>query len=163
MATIRLIGKTATSFVIPDSVTSIGDYAFDGCTGLTTVYYSGSEEEWNAISIDDYNDELLNAEIIFNYGDCKHEKGEWKVLEDGTKEKVCTECGEVLETLGADERIPNDINGDDKFNVFDYISVKNGVMKGTEDEELLIYLDVNGDGRINMFDYVAIKAAYFAQ
>jgi len=31
------IGKTATSYTIPDSVTSIGDYAFDGCKSLTSV------------------------------------------------------------------------------------------------------------------------------
>ena len=31
------IGKTANTFEIPDSVTSIGDYAFYNCTGLTSV------------------------------------------------------------------------------------------------------------------------------
>ncbi len=31
------IGKTDSSFTIPDSVTSIGDYAFCGCSGLTSV------------------------------------------------------------------------------------------------------------------------------
>ena len=31
------IGKTDTSFVIPDSVTTIGDYAFDVCSNLTSV------------------------------------------------------------------------------------------------------------------------------
>ena len=31
------IGKTAASFVIPDSVTSIGDYAFFKCSSLTSV------------------------------------------------------------------------------------------------------------------------------
>ncbi len=30
-------GKTATSYTIPDSVTSIGDRAFDGCDGLTSI------------------------------------------------------------------------------------------------------------------------------
>ena len=31
------IGKTDATFEIPDSVTSIGDYAFSGCSGLTSV------------------------------------------------------------------------------------------------------------------------------
>ena len=30
-------GKNVNSYVIPDSVTSIGDYAFYGCTGLTSI------------------------------------------------------------------------------------------------------------------------------
>ena len=36
------IGKTDTSFIIPDSVTSIGDYAFFGCSGLTSVTIGNS-------------------------------------------------------------------------------------------------------------------------
>ena len=59
--------ESLTSIVIPDSVTTIGDQAFDGCTNLTTVCYTGSEEEWEQIEISDWNDELLNAEIVFNY------------------------------------------------------------------------------------------------
>ena len=31
------IGKTATSFTIPNTVTSIGEYAFSGCTNLTSI------------------------------------------------------------------------------------------------------------------------------
>ena len=83
------IGKTATSFVIPDSVTTIGDGAFRYCNSLTNVtigdsvttigegafsccysftdvYYTGTEEQWNAISIDSYTD-LTNATIHYNY------------------------------------------------------------------------------------------------
>ena len=56
-------GLTAIS--IPDSVTSIGEWAFYDCTGLTDVYYPGTEEEWNAIYIDDGNDPLANATIHF--------------------------------------------------------------------------------------------------
>lgn len=56
-----------TSIVIPDSVTAIDDYAFMDCSSLTTVYYTGSEAEWKQIEIGSWIDELLNAEIVFNY------------------------------------------------------------------------------------------------
>ena len=42
------------------SVTTIGDYAFYDCDSLTDVYYMGTEEQWNDISIGLYNDDLLN-------------------------------------------------------------------------------------------------------
>ena len=53
--------------IIPDSVTSIGDSAFKGCTGLTDVYYSGTEREWALIAIDLGNQCLTNATIHYNY------------------------------------------------------------------------------------------------
>ena len=39
-----------TSITIPDGVTSIGGGAFSGCSSLTTINYTGTEEQWNAIS-----------------------------------------------------------------------------------------------------------------
>ncbi len=82
-------GNARTSFIIPDSVTTIGDYgfyycdslinvtipdsvttigvsAFRGCNSLTDVYYSGTEEQWNGISIASRNESLSNATIHFN-------------------------------------------------------------------------------------------------
>ena len=56
-----------TSIVIPDSVTSIGSQAFDGCDSLTDVYFTGTEQEWNAITMGSFDDELLSATIHFNY------------------------------------------------------------------------------------------------
>jgi len=48
------------SITIPDSVTSIGAYAFYGCTSLKTVYYTGTAEDWAAISINSsYNADLI--------------------------------------------------------------------------------------------------------
>jgi len=56
-----------TSVTIGDSVTSIGDDAFSNCDSLTDVYYSGTEEMWNEITISYGNSDLLDATIHFNY------------------------------------------------------------------------------------------------
>ena len=83
------IGNTRTSYIIPDSVTTIDmaafsrsknllnvtipasvitivSSAFNECTALTDVYFYGTEDEWNAITIGEDNDPLLNATIHFN-------------------------------------------------------------------------------------------------
>lgn len=59
--------KNLTSIIIPASVTSIGDQAFVKCSGLTDIYYTGSEDEWNALSIGKGNSLLNNAVIHYNY------------------------------------------------------------------------------------------------
>lgn len=46
---------------IPDSVTTIGSGAFRGCKNLTDVYYDGTQEQWNSITIEQENEALLNA------------------------------------------------------------------------------------------------------
>ena len=56
-----------TSVEIPDSVTNIGDSAFYGCTGLTDVYYTGTAEQWQQISIGHSNSSLTSATIHYNY------------------------------------------------------------------------------------------------
>ena len=59
--------RSLTSITIGEGVTSIGYRAFYSCDSLETVYYRGSEEEWNEIEIGSYNDKLEDAEIVFNY------------------------------------------------------------------------------------------------
>ncbi len=84
------VDSMITSVVIPDSVTKIGDNAFaycfmlsevtigNGvthigenafyyCDSLTDVYYTGSEEEWENISIGSRNYSLTDATIHYNY------------------------------------------------------------------------------------------------
>ncbi len=57
-----------TSIAIPKSVTSIGYAAFLlGTNDIKDVYYTGTEEEWNSIVVDENNSNLLNATIHFNY------------------------------------------------------------------------------------------------
>lgn len=47
------------SIIIPDSVTSIGNYAFGSCYRLHNIYYTGTEEQWNAITKgDSWNDKM---------------------------------------------------------------------------------------------------------
>jgi len=59
--------SSLTSIEIPDSMTSIGEGAFDGCSYLEVVNYTGTEAEWNAISIGSYNYDLTDATIVYNY------------------------------------------------------------------------------------------------
>lgn len=48
------------SIVIPSSITSIGSYAFVGCT-FTTVYFGGTESQWNSMTKGSTNGPLTTA------------------------------------------------------------------------------------------------------
>ncbi len=61
-----------TSVEIGDSVTTIGGSAFRFCYSLTDVYYSGTEQQWDEISIGYGNEDLLNASIHFNSTNSAH-------------------------------------------------------------------------------------------
>lgn len=54
-----------TSVTIPNSVKTIQPNAFSGCNNLEDVYFKGTEEEWNKITIKEKNEPLLNATIHF--------------------------------------------------------------------------------------------------
>ncbi len=53
------------SVMIPNSVTSIDYDAFSGCKSLADVYFGGTEEQWNEITIATGNDPLTKANIHF--------------------------------------------------------------------------------------------------
>lgn len=55
-----------TTITISDSVTEIDNYAFYSCYKLRNVKYSGSIEQWREITIDTYNQPLLNARKHYN-------------------------------------------------------------------------------------------------
>ena len=59
--------SSLTSITIPDSVTWIGYAAFSGCSSLETVYYTGTQAQWEDISIFSYDSNLTNATIVYNY------------------------------------------------------------------------------------------------
>ena len=60
-------GCTSISSVyIPQSVTSIGQYAFNGMNSLKTVRYAGSQTDWLKIQIGSYNDSLTGLTPEFD-------------------------------------------------------------------------------------------------
>ena len=55
------------SVILSDSITSIGGSAFSGCTNIENVYYCGTKEKWETISIESDNESLINSKITFDY------------------------------------------------------------------------------------------------
>lgn len=60
-------GSGLTSVTIPGSVTSIGSSAFSGCPSLKDVYYAGTQTQWDAVQIGDYNGPLFKATLHFKF------------------------------------------------------------------------------------------------
>ena len=71
--------NSLTTVHLPSSLSEIRDYAFYGCTSLSDVYYEGTENRWNTVSIGAYNDALDSA--IIHYGEPMYL---YKELDDGT-------------------------------------------------------------------------------
>ena len=126
------------SVSIPSSTTSIGYRAFYGCNSLTDVYYSGTEEQWNAISIDDYNDCLTSITTHYNH-EHSYENG------------VCTECGASDGTA----TILGDLNGDKKVDISDLIRLKKYIADSST--EINGSADLNGDNDVNILDLIRLK------
>ena len=60
--------QALTYVIIPKSVTSIEGWAFDYCKKIETVFYSGSMEEWEKITMNYGNTPLTKADIVYNAG-----------------------------------------------------------------------------------------------
>ena len=68
--------SSLTSIEIAAGVTSIGSNAFNGCSNLEAIYYNGTEEQWNAIEKGtDWDFGCGNYEVVF-LGDAGAEGGE---------------------------------------------------------------------------------------
>lgn len=88
------------SVVIGSGVTSVGSYAFDGCSALSDVYYSGSESDWNAVTVNANNDPIEGA--VMHYNSCpgggEHSftnyvsNNDATCIKDGTKTAKCDYC-----------------------------------------------------------------------
>lgn len=94
------------SVVIHEGVTDIEGYAFQLCSALKDIYYCGSSEEWESITISENgNSSLTNATIHYNYGKTSGALGEnifWSFDEE-TKALVITGSGEMLNLASAED------------------------------------------------------------
>ncbi len=91
---VKNIGKYAfyncgslTRIVIPKSVTMIGNYAFANCNSLKEVYYNGTSNEWNNISLGVQNINLTSATIYYYSETEPTEEGNYWHYVDGTPTK----------------------------------------------------------------------------
>ena len=57
--------KNLTYIVIPSSVTEIGDKAFYNCENLKTIYYNGTKEQWNNVSVKSGNTCINEQSVYF--------------------------------------------------------------------------------------------------
>ncbi len=63
-------GCTSITYIeLPVTLTEVGSSAFYNCTALTDVYYAGTQDDWNAITINDGNTCLTSATIHFENED----------------------------------------------------------------------------------------------
>ena len=51
---------------IPSTLKVIDDNTFTDCTKLATIYFAGSESEWNNVDIGLFNQNLMNADVYHN-------------------------------------------------------------------------------------------------
>lgn len=98
--------KNLESIIIPDSIINIDGMAFAYCSNLKDVYYTGSQEEWNNITINEiYNQYLLGAQVHYNYGAVTGSCGEsasWSFNEI-TKTLTISGSGEIEEKSAFEE------------------------------------------------------------
>ncbi len=157
---------------MPVSVTNIGDDAFYDCESLTDVYYGGTEEEWNAIGIGSYNEDLTNANIHFNSSmpGGEADSGTVKAFGDASK-------GVTIELISGGAVVDTKtVTGNSGTYTFEGVEAGTYAVRVskskhapreyeitvadsnvTQDVEIWLYGDVTGDGIINAGDTLQIN------
>lgn len=60
-------GGALEQVVIQENVNTIEEDAFGGCWGLTDIFFTGTQEQWERINISNTNDNIFSARIHCNY------------------------------------------------------------------------------------------------
>ena len=107
------ICSSLTDIIIPNSVISLGCSVFFDCDSLAHVYYKGTEEEWNSISIDDGNENLTSEIISYNYNSML----KYLTYRINNGEVTITDCYTAIQ---GEWTIPSTIEGYPVTNIGDY-------------------------------------------
>lgn len=91
--------ESLTSIIIPNTVKTIDMSAFKDCSALENIYYTGTEAEWNEITIKSNNSDLTSANIYFN-SDYNNILNEDQTMYYEIKNmSIIAETGETLKTI----------------------------------------------------------------
>ena len=148
-----------TSITIPASVTSIGDRAFDKCDSLKDVYFTGNEDEWNAIAIGINNSNLLSATIRYSYSDSGEspnpdgivssyhigllEKAEGDCITiDGTEYKVSFADLPVIPTIMVGQTVVYGLNNDNQVVVCSAVQTVAGKISQWDAQNSRFFTDI---------------------
>ncbi|MBQ7521756.1 MAG: leucine-rich repeat protein, partial [Clostridia bacterium] len=128
--------NTLTNVIIPESVIDIGMCAFYNCNNLADVYYTGSEEQWQNIIINGTGNQWLNGATI--YYDCPN------VVLD--KEELTLEAGQMY-TLTATVNPPTETTFTWKSNNTSVATVNGSGRVVARGEGTATITVVNSDGK----------------
>ena len=151
--------------ILPNSVTSIGDDAFSGCMGLTSIVIPhsltsiGEGAFLYCISLTDiYCDAASRSEgWSSDWLDGCDATVHWGYKSDTSSDPDVSDpdASETKVRIG-------DINGNNKIDMTDYILLKRayfGTYKFTEEQNKVG--DINKNNKIDMTDYILLKRVYF--
>ncbi len=123
---------TLETIYIPKSIKKIDRAAFYGCFELRKIFYAGSRDDWNEISIDSFNEHLFEIEILFN-------------VEPPSDDDP------------SHEPIIGDVNGSGSIDTGDAVMLLRaviGLVELTPEQKLIA--DVNNDSAINTGDAITV-------
>ena len=118
--------SSLTGVTLPAGVKEIYPGAFYNCEYLETVYFRGTEEQWNDIMIYDGNDPLLNAKLVFvsdaPYNDASDVNGDGKVnAKDVVDLMKAVVSGEAIDPATADLTDDGKVNAKDVIALMKYV------------------------------------------
>ena len=87
---------------IPATVTKIEDDAFLDCRKLSKVYFAGTKAQWEAISIGNRNDSLINADIEY-----ESEVNSFSFIETEKYSYLETNDGKIFDFNVIDKAVPS--------------------------------------------------------